>query len=236
MLPEGVNVVRVVAVSGAGSPVSRGGADAHPGRRDAPRHRAGGRRRAVGSNDPVQVVATATDPHLGDDADRAQRTLHGDRRRRRRAARRARQLRRADGDAARESTASTPTLATPPGTCDGARPRTIGVAIDETPPRVELRPPPRSGGTGADRGRRQRLALRGRPGSRVDRGPSSGLAPTLAAAADEVTAGRLVARWDSDSYPPGIYEFRATAYDAAGNAAASEPARRTTPGWSWSTR
>ncbi|HEX5989066.1 MAG TPA: hypothetical protein VFY75_02475 [Solirubrobacterales bacterium] len=31
---------------------------------------------------------------------------------------------------------------------------------------------------------------------------------------------RLVARWDSDSYPPGKYEFLVTAYDAAGNSAA----------------
>lgn len=30
---------------------------------------------------------------------------------------------------------------------------------------------------------------------------------------------RLVARWDSDSYPPGQYEFLATAYDTAGNPA-----------------
>ena len=30
---------------------------------------------------------------------------------------------------------------------------------------------------------------------------------------------RLVAVWDSDSYPPGKYEFLATAYDAAGNSA-----------------
>lgn len=34
-----------------------------------------------------------------------------------------------------------------------------------------------------------------------------------------VAAGRLVARWDSDSYPPGKYEFLATGYDAAGNSA-----------------
>lgn len=32
-----------------------------------------------------------------------------------------------------------------------------------------------------------------------------------------VAAGRLTALWDSDSYPPGSYEFRATAYDLAGN-------------------
>ena len=31
---------------------------------------------------------------------------------------------------------------------------------------------------------------------------------------------RLVARWDSDSYPPGKYELVATGYDAAGNSAA----------------
>jgi hypothetical protein len=36
-----------------------------------------------------------------------------------------------------------------------------------------------------------------------------------------VAAGRLLATWDSDSFPPGSYEFRATGYDAAGNAAAS---------------
>jgi hypothetical protein len=31
---------------------------------------------------------------------------------------------------------------------------------------------------------------------------------------------RLVAHWDSDSYPPGKYEFVATGYDSAGNSAA----------------
>lgn len=35
------------------------------------------------------------------------------------------------------------------------------------------------------------------------------------------SAGELGARWDSDSYPPGDYEFRAIAYDAAGNTAAT---------------
>lgn len=32
-----------------------------------------------------------------------------------------------------------------------------------------------------------------------------------------VTGERLIARWDSDSYPQGKYEFLATAFDAAGN-------------------
>lgn len=34
----------------------------------------------------------------------------------------------------------------------------------------------------------------------------------------QVVANRLVAHWDSDSYPPGKYEFLATGFDAAGNA------------------
>lgn len=34
-----------------------------------------------------------------------------------------------------------------------------------------------------------------------------------------VAARRLIAHWDSDSYPPGKYEFLAAGFDAAGNAA-----------------
>lgn len=36
-----------------------------------------------------------------------------------------------------------------------------------------------------------------------------------------VEPGRLIARWDSDSYPLGAYEFRATGFDVAGNSAAA---------------
>jgi hypothetical protein len=35
------------------------------------------------------------------------------------------------------------------------------------------------------------------------------------------STGELRARWDSDSYPPGEYEFEATGYDLAGNATTS---------------
>jgi hypothetical protein len=35
----------------------------------------------------------------------------------------------------------------------------------------------------------------------------------------EFSGGRLLADWDSDAYPPGEYEFRATGYDTAGNSA-----------------
>jgi hypothetical protein len=37
-----------------------------------------------------------------------------------------------------------------------------------------------------------------------------------------VSPGRLVARWNSDAFPAGNYEFRATAYDSAGNSASTE--------------
>ncbi len=37
----------------------------------------------------------------------------------------------------------------------------------------------------------------------------------------EVARGRLVARWNSDDFPRGPYEFRATGYDEAGNSATS---------------
>lgn len=34
-----------------------------------------------------------------------------------------------------------------------------------------------------------------------------------------VAAGKLTSHWDSDSFPPGTYEFRASGYDAVGNSA-----------------
>jgi hypothetical protein len=37
----------------------------------------------------------------------------------------------------------------------------------------------------------------------------------------EGRGGALRTRWDSSSYPPGLYEFRATAYDVAGNSTSS---------------
>jgi hypothetical protein len=38
----------------------------------------------------------------------------------------------------------------------------------------------------------------------------------------EVVRGGLRAHWDSEAYPPGRYEFRATGYDSAGNASTAE--------------
>jgi hypothetical protein len=46
----------------------------------------------------------------------------------------------------------------------------------------------------------------------------AGSAAQFAPIPTNVSAGRLTAVWDSDSYPAGSYEFKATGYDSAGNA------------------
>jgi len=90
------------------------------------------------------------------------------------------------------------------------------VRIDETPPRVAFARP--------DPAQPERLdaivgdALSGpdpRRGSIAVR-PAGGSAPFLPIPT-AVEPGRLVAVWDSDSYPRGRYEFEAIAYDLAGN-------------------
>jgi hypothetical protein len=48
-----------------------------------------------------------------------------------------------------------------------------------------------------------------------------GAGERFAALPTQVSAGALRARWDSAAYPAGDYEFRATAYDMAGNATTS---------------
>jgi hypothetical protein len=45
----------------------------------------------------------------------------------------------------------------------------------------------------------------------------------------QVSGGALRARWDSAAYPPGEYEFRAVAYDVAGNAAMTTRRRNGAP-------
>jgi hypothetical protein len=99
----------------------------------------------------------------------------------------------------------------------GAAPPAALVHIDEAPPRVAFAPaqdpgePERIEATVAD-------ALSGPSSSRGS--ISVRLAGTRARFQElptRVQASRLVTRWDSDSYPPGKYEFLATGYDAAGN-------------------
>jgi hypothetical protein len=100
-------------------------------------------------------------------------------------------------------------------------PATAVVKIDREPPRlafatapnardpelIEARAEDRYSGLDPSRGS---IAIR-----RVGAGERFAALPT------QVSAGTLHARWDSSAYPAGDYEFRATAYDAAGNEAAS---------------
>jgi hypothetical protein len=95
------------------------------------------------------------------------------------------------------------------------------VKIDREPPRlafaaaqsvrdpelIEARAGDRHSGLDPSRGS---IAIR-----RADAGERFAALPT------QVINGSLRARWDSGAYPAGEYEFRATAYDAAGNAAIS---------------
>jgi hypothetical protein len=49
----------------------------------------------------------------------------------------------------------------------------------------------------------------------------AGSAERFEALPAQASGTTLIARWDSGSYPPGEYEFRATAYDLAGNSAST---------------
>jgi hypothetical protein len=92
------------------------------------------------------------------------------------------------------------------------------VRIDEDPPRVAFA----AGQDPADPERIEALVSDELSGPDESRGSIAvRLAGTRARFEElptRVGAGRLVARWDSDSYPPGKYEFLATGFDAAGNA------------------
>ncbi|MET0306468.1 MAG: hypothetical protein ABW196_09610 [Solirubrobacterales bacterium] len=109
-------------------------------------------------------------------------------------------------------------------------PQTATVRIDRTPPnlafansqdpndpellRVRIGDPL----AGADSSRGQIGVRRAGSGDRFE--------PLLPARSP---ASELRARWDSDAYPPGDYEFRAIGYDAAGNAATTTRRRNGGP-------
>ena len=100
-------------------------------------------------------------------------------------------------------------------------PATTVVKIDREPPRLAFAAAPNARDpeliearaedrySGLDPGRGS-IAVR-----RVGTGERFAALPT------QLSAGTLRARWDSSAYPAGDYEFRATAYDAAGNGTAS---------------
>lgn len=106
------------------------------------------------------------------------------------------------------------------GERDGASPVTGIVRIDEAPPAVSFArsddpaDPELIEATVADTlsGAAVRGSIAVRP---LGSGQPFEPLPTKA------EGGRLAARWDSDSYPEGGYEFRATGYDRAGNATSS---------------
>jgi hypothetical protein len=219
ILPEGVSVVRVVAVSGAGVPSSEPGTAFV--RVDATRPEvtlAGVPRGWV--DGPVRILATATDPISGmaPDGPNGPFTALA-----------------VDDGAARiglgDSTSAAVTgeglhrvdayARDAAGNVDSDQPHTVSVAIDESPPRVSFAvkqdpaEPERIEAALAD-------ALSG-----VDPGRGSigvreaGTSQPWRSLRTTATDGRLIAHWDSDSYPEGIYEFRAIGYDRAGNVAAT---------------
>ncbi len=219
-LPEGVNVVRVLAVSGSG--VSSATIGSAIVRVDATRPQvelAGAPRGWV--DGPVRVLAKTADalsgmaasgpggPHTAiavdgavprmEEGNSTAATVTGNGTHRVAAFAR---------DAAGNATDGSPTVAT--------------VSIDESPPTVSFArtqdptEPERLEATVAD-------ALSGPSPARgsISVRPAGSRQRWLALATT-VVPGRLVARWDSDSFPAGAYEFRATGYDAAGNTTSSE--------------
>jgi hypothetical protein len=105
------------------------------------------------------------------------------------------------------------------GSLPFARPQTATVRIDETDPTVRFASgdptdPERIEATVTDRlsGPAGRGAIELRP---------AGSGGRFEALPTEAVRGKLVARWSSDDYPHGDYEFRAVGYDLAGNSATS---------------
>ena len=92
------------------------------------------------------------------------------------------------------------------------------VRIDEEPPRVAF-------AVGQDPAEPERIEAKvadSLSGPSADRGAiqvrPAGSDARFEELPTRVTGNRLVSHWDSDSYPPGAYEFLATGYDRAGNA------------------
>jgi hypothetical protein len=109
------------------------------------------------------------------------------------------------------------------GSLPFAKPATATIRIDETDPTVRF--------VAGDPGDPERIEATvadslagldpGRGGIALRRVGSSGPFRPLPT---EVGRGRLVARWNSDDYPHGAYEFRAVGFDTAGNSAATTAA------------
>jgi hypothetical protein len=96
------------------------------------------------------------------------------------------------------------------------------VRIDETPPRVAFLPRPEP----TEPERIEALVSDELAGPHPTRGSIAvrpiGSRGPFAPIPTRVEPGRLLAVWDSDSYPHGGYEFEAVAYDEAGNRAVTD--------------
>jgi hypothetical protein len=108
------------------------------------------------------------------------------------------------------------------GNLDARSPATAAVRIDESPPRVAFV----AAQDPAEPERMEAIVTDPLSGPNPARG-SIAVRPThsrqpFAPLPTTVFGNRLLARWDSDAFPPGLYEFRASGYDAAGNVSDSE--------------
>lgn len=101
----------------------------------------------------------------------------------------------------------------------GPSPLTATVRIDEEPPRVLFA----ASQDPAEPERIEATVGDSLSGPSPDRGSiqlrQAGTHIRFEELPTQVVGDRLLAHWDSDSYPPGKYEFLATGYDRAGNAA-----------------
>jgi hypothetical protein len=219
VLPEGVNFLHLVAVSGSGV----GSAVQHVVvRADASPPQVALEGIPTGwASGPVRISATATDPHSGMGA-----------------AGPAGPITALAIDGGPPTLSPGPTVATTVsgdgvhrvepyardaagnvhgGTAGTASPSSAVVRIDTTAPRVWFA----AAQDHADPERIEAFVSDSLAGPSASRGAiavrPAGSRGQFAPIPTAVSAGRLVARWDSEAHPPGTYEFRATGYDVAGN-------------------
>ena len=188
--------------------------------------------RRAGATARCRLTALATRRALGDGGRRAARALHRDRGRRRRARRRARRRGLRPGSAAAASTASPTSRRDAAGNVgDGGRPPPASARSGSTKTRRRSpSPPPRTRPNRSGSKRPSPTRSPGRaPTAARSRCGRPAPAPASSRCRRAVAGDRLVAHWDSDSYPPGKYEFLATGYDAAGNSAAGTDRARRRP-------
>jgi len=220
VLPEGVNIVRAVAVSGAGKRSLE--AESAIVRVDATLPEVSLRGAPPGwTNGPVRVTASATDGLSGMTASGPTGPFTAIA---------------IDGGVPKVEPGASATAVISgegghavafyardgAGNLDARSPAIAAVRIDEGSPRVAFV----AAQDPAEPERMEAIVSDPLSGPNPARG-SIAIRPThsrqpFAPLPTTVSGSRLIARWDSDGFPPGSYEFQATGYDAAGNATMSE--------------